>query len=240
MARTQDKILEQLRSNAPRWLKDDKIGAKLLAAAAAAVELIELGLDELIALIFAQTSAGAWLDEIGREVGKPRRPGESDTLYRERLYIEGKGVSLTGLQKLLDELISGYYGEGWSAYVLEPYNVPLEELAIGDAAALALPPLDARPADLIWVSWPDLPVLPPDTSESWFIGDGGIGINALESSSQPWDRRFVWLAAREILNERRAAGVAWGAALDLTGAPLALFNAIFSSLDSEGGILLRT
>lgn len=218
MARSQAEILAHLVNNAPRFVAGDPIGVALLDALALLLRAGEVLTDTLRTLVFRQTSSGAWLDEIGAEVGVERLPGESDAAYRARISIRARGVTPDGLREELRALVSRIYGEGYAVRLVEPY---LDAHADGgafsdDPSSITLPAEgDLPPADLLWLVIPDFGQDYPTSAESELFAYADDNAHTdLAAAGDEASAGFARYVAREVLiiiDGLRAAGVAFGA-----------------------------
>ena len=104
MARAVPDILEELKSLAPSWLKRDFLDVLLLEALAHALRAGEVAWDGFLSNFYRETATGPWLDALADELDVPRRPGEPDGEYRERLvrhfYRGTVGQTLEDLERL--------------------------------------------------------------------------------------------------------------------------------------------
>lgn len=221
MARTQAQILSHLAANAPRFVALDPIGLALLDALALLFATVESAVDTLRALLFRQLSSGDWLDEIGREVGVERLPGESDDDYAGRLLLAARGVTPDGIREELRALVEPLYGDGYTVRLIEPAIEAHSDAGAysDDYSSITLPDpaLEPAPADLFWLAIPLFEQDYPTSAES--AGYAYSDDNAYSDLAAAGDEQtggFARYVAREVLNridKLRAAGVAFGASI---------------------------
>lgn len=218
MARSQAEILAHLVNNAPRFVASDPIGVALLDALALLLRAGEVLSDTLRALVYRQTSAGEWLDEIGAEVGVARLPGESDAAYRERIVIRARGVTPDGIREELRALVARLYGAGYEVRLVEPTIEAHADAGAyaDDHSSITLPGEgEPAPADPIWLVIPNFGQDFPTSAESALYAYADDNAHTdLAAAGDEQSAGFARYVAREVLiivEALRAAGVAFGA-----------------------------
>lgn len=223
-ARTIAQIYAELVDIAPTWFHTEKFGRDFLDALAAVFHLTETKVEALLVQVFRSTATGEYLDEIGKELGRPRWLGETADEYRARLFIEPVGVTPNAIRKLLQQLADSH-SDGYFIDSTEPHDVALDDGFFLDTvdAVLVDPHDDDEPRQLFWLRVPafELKYMRPedrtylDDDTAGLTGTGAfLGVDAyLDAHQHDTDRRIFKRIWREI-EKARAAGVLWGATLD--------------------------
>lgn len=218
--RTKSEVLAHLTHNAPRFLSGDPIGLLLLEALALLFSASETLIESLRALLFRQTSSGEWLDEIGREIGVDRRPGEGDDDYAARLILSARGVTPDALRAEIADLVARLYGEGYQIRFYEPRvrGIYSGHSAFSDfSGTITLPDRPGEPAaaDLIWLAFPKLERRAMISASKFAFSDFSFSdraaaVDQIEAGFSRYLEREVMLTLRRW----RAAGVAVGATIE--------------------------
>ncbi|MFB6373323.1 MAG: hypothetical protein ABEN55_09465 [Bradymonadaceae bacterium] len=152
MPRSADDIAEELKNLAPGWFLE-AAGEVLLDAFADVLASAEGRLDAWTDQLFRETADDAYLQDLGRDRGKGKRPWESDAEFGERAYIEPQAPTPDRLQELLDELLEF---EGYCVQIEEPHLRPMApgEVQVSGSIGGATTPLSKE-----------------DAGEQFFLGD---------------------------------------------------------------------
>lgn len=220
MSRTLSDITDELLGLAHSlWSETVDAIATIRGLASVFVDL-ETKADSLKDKAFRQTAEGAYLDEIGRDVGEERYPWEDDETYREHAFLKTRGPTPANLLRELDRVI---IPDGYNIEFVEPRSAvamtgsesdaQLSEhgLFVGDMIF----PEDSRPKYLWWLR---VPIVENQHLQETFVATGDFyadDSNYIDAHDRNTRRRFFRYVER-VADELRTHSGEFGITIEDT------------------------